>query len=77
MRRKFNYGESRRRNVELVLSRRNRRAAVDIFLVKEVSIMKKTYAKPVTIKKEQNRVYSGNCGNCATPGCGKQVVGTW
>ena len=39
--------------------------------------MKKAYQKPVVIKKEQNRVYSGKCGNCATPGCGKLVVGTW
>ena len=39
--------------------------------------MKKAYKKPVMVKKEQNRVYCGKCGNCATPGCGKQVVGTW
>ena len=39
--------------------------------------MKKKYQKPVVVKKEQNRVYAGKCGNCASPGCGKLVVGTW
>ena len=47
-----------------------------IFSEEEIE-MKKRYQKPVVLKKEQNRVYCGSCGNCATPGCGKQVVGTW
>ena len=35
--------------------------------------MKKTYVKPVTLKKEQNRVHCGSCGLTHDGVCGKAV----
>lgn len=39
--------------------------------------MKKTYTKPVVVKKEQNRVHAGACGLTYSGGhCGKLVAST-
>lgn len=35
--------------------------------------MKKTYTKPATLKKEQNKVHAGACGRSFSSGCGKLV----
>lgn len=35
--------------------------------------MKKTYTKPVALKKEQNKVHAGACGRSGYGGCGKAV----